>query len=219
MFTQPKSKTPDIDILVEQALSEVPNLNASDGPAAEVHKLARLRADLTAKRKTIVADLEHCSGDGPMGGGTVIRYDAGLDSKALLAGAPVDSLTAPAEETMRGSLLRRLRAIDLVLSDLPGRIVENDLRIVGEEFAKLRPAIAQIIAEVVRRCEAARASLQALSDLDQKLGSRGLPIGRRPTCLDGYGSAILFGASGQPPLAWFIDNLRKIWGLNNEAKN
>jgi hypothetical protein len=208
----------DVDALVLQALAEVPDLGDPSGPASAVYEMGKLRDEMTAKRAQIIAKLGRCSAVGPMGPGSIVHYDASADAAALLAGADVGTLTAPAEESEYGSLRRQLRAIDAVLGDLPGRIMEADLRIVAEEFERARPALAKVMATIVEEYERLCELLETVNRLDQELGHRGLPLGRRPSLMTGYDMNILFGGNGWPTLSWQISEMRKTWGLPEKGK-
>ena len=217
ILTKPKPAASLADLIAE-LLAGVPDLQAPTGPGAEVHRLAALRDELTTSRTRILRELETTSGDGPGGPMSTSRYDAGKDAGALLAGTDIADLTAPAEETARGSLLRQLRAADAALEILQDKIREASDALVASEFARLKPALREIMSAVAERYEQLRLALETLNRLDTELGHKGFPIGRRPSLLGGYDLDTLHGCSGRPSLAWWTNHLRETWGLDKEGK-
>ncbi|MCL5278691.1 MAG: hypothetical protein M1376_02145 [Planctomycetes bacterium] len=219
-MSKPKTgnAAPDLDTLIDQVIAAVPDLNDLDGPAAEVHKLAALRDRLESDRKRIIAELAHCSADGPMGPGTTVRYDPGADAAALLNGAPIETLTAPVEESYRAGLLRQLRAAEAGLEQVRDRIPGMNQKVAAEQFARLRPLIARVIGKVLDRYRDLCAALEALNSLDHELARKGLSVGPRPPLMTGFDSRILGGGQNWPMLGYYVEERAKTWNSDEDGK-
>jgi len=209
------SEKPDMDTLIEQVLAEVADLRAPGGPGEPVRKLASLRDELTTKKGQILTELQGCTvvdGDRP---GSRTRFDPAQDAEALIGGVGVESLTAPAEETRRGSLLRQLRAIEAVLPDIPSRIASAELGVVQQEFQRIKPALAAVVGEILRRYQLLQEGIEALAGLEQQLNILGLRPDLRQPLITNYELQTVHGDNrGRPQLDWWVRQLRENWGLD-----
>lgn len=214
MFT----KSLNLNDLIDQALAEVRDLKDPGGPAAEVHRLCRLREQIEKANKAVQEKLTQSSYDGPMGPRTLTRHDPEADAAALLRGEDLATLMAPVEESQRASLLRQHRAANALLDTLPDRIREINIKVAIEEYGRIKPAVTKVVAALLDKYEELLSVLEAVQRFDHELNRKGLSFETRGPLFNGFDSQILGGGNGRPTLRWWIDKTRAEWGLATDEK-
>jgi hypothetical protein len=197
------------------ASHELPDIQAHFTNINEDSELIRLHA-LSEKLKTdkarILRELAHCSTAGPVG--PVIRHDPSGDAAALLAGTPVESLEAPAEENRRFSLLRQLRAVELAIPESDDRRREAFLAACQNELSRLRPVLAASYEPVLLALEALGVCLRDHHDLINRILTHGMyyqVLGA--WVLTPMERGLLFGGNLNPAIDFYIAGRREALGL------
>jgi len=203
------------DLLDRETIAAVPDLHDPDGPARETHAAIAFRRRLEEKRRALIGELRTLpSGDAPLR-----RFDAVEDSRALLAGTPVEELVAPQASDRRATAERQLHAIETAMGAAEVAIQDANRRVVVRESGGIEPAGRALLADVVSAADTLLGSLLAWQQYLRLLDLRGFELSAgRPGWMQAWAmeTAWLAGTDRFSTLQQYVQTRRTTAGLDKD---
>jgi len=203
-----KTKTVAASEVDQDILGQLKNIDTDP----EIVRLHLLSETLKGEKARVLRELMNCSTEGPTG--PAVRYDASADAAALLAGAAVSSLDAPAAENNRFGLLRQLRGLERAIPECDDRKRAVFFAVCQREVERLRPRLAESYAGVLMAFEALQVELRRHHEVLSAILTHGMyyqTLG--PWILTPAENQLLFGGNMNPDLGNYIASRRETLGM------
>lgn len=211
-----KTSSTEFDLLDADTIAAVPDLRDPSGPRRPIHEAVAFHRRLEATRLRLIDELRTLPSDGA----PLRRFSAAEDARALLAGTPVDSLTAPSASDRRATATRQLHAIEAALGAAQVRIGDTTRRVVAEQCERIAPAARAVLGDLVDAAEHWLACLRAWQQFLRLCDVRGMQLADgRPSWmqLQLLETALAQGMPRMVSLERYIQERREGAGLGKET--